>query len=517
MDPTSEPTAKNTKPDHAERPDEPEEPKKKRRTMASALLAGVLAVGGIAGLTQGMSSCSSTNEQTAKGPRPISAAEAAQLSQVRLHNWQDQKAGISGTVSEKTGKLLRFDGWIDWRRPLVYIRTAPRQGMGELLIQAVPGIVAIHAAQAGESSADGKPPAVPPAGNWRLRPMGLPLPKEPDPIDGLIGLLFALTADHADKADLLQQTDSQWLRQDSVYGTEVEVLLGPALMPKPSPSKPSPTAPQSPKPSSTPVDGRSLKAHGGAVAYWIDAGARLERLETYLSATVTAKVDIDRSQKAEFDAAPAFGGAAIAPRKTTAIEAQALAEMRRRTLAQGSGKLTITLPVAPAGMIQVNGWIDFREGVAYSLAKDLDDPSNDVLIHASHTRISMRKASGATAPPFPAPSGKWESDGWGELTQATELDLLLHETLSIGVDVRDNAKDLAKRSNRLRLDEIDGQEVAVFEIRGGGEPKGVPGSALFRYWVDPTGVVHRVEIRTRLGFAQLDIDYGKIPALPARV
>jgi hypothetical protein len=259
------------------RPDEQAPPRS--RTIGAALLAGVLAIAGLAGLSQGTSSCSSAGAH-GKGPRPISAGEADQLAQVRLHNWQDTQAGIAGTVSEKTGKQIRFDGWIDWRRPLLYIRTAPREGTGELLIQAVPGIVAIRAMPGDQGSS--KPPTVPPAENWRLRKLGLPLPKEPDPMDALVGLLLALTADHADDPNLLQQTDSQWLRQNNVDGVEVQVILGPAAMPTKK------------------ATGRGLREHGGAVAYWVDGGARLVHLETYLSPTVTARVDIDRTQKAAF-------------------------------------------------------------------------------------------------------------------------------------------------------------------------------------------------------------------------
>jgi hypothetical protein len=128
----------------------------------------------------------------------------------------------------------------------------------------------------------------------------------------------------------------------------------------------------------------------------------------------------------------------------------------------------------------------------------MDDPQRDVLIHASATRMSLHKTTGK-ATPLPAPPRQWQSSGGGD------LDVLLHEVLSICIDVR----GLAERANRLRLDEIGDRPVTVFEIRGG-EP-------LSRYWVDPTGLVHRVEIRTSLGFAQLDIDYGEIPTLPARV
>ncbi|NUO60136.1 MAG: hypothetical protein HOV78_26010 [Hamadaea sp.] len=534
----------------------------RRRKIATVLLVGCLALGAVAGLSQGMTSCAGPDKEAdAPKARPLTAVEAGRLADVRLHNYEDQRATLSGVVAGKDSdgrpKDVRFAGWIDWRRSLLYVRTAERKGMPGLLIQAMPGIIAIRAEDKPPATAE--PPAEPPAGNWRVRPLGLPVPEKPDPLDGLVAVLLQLAAPKADNPELLRDLQTQWLRGDSVDGTRVDVLLGPAIVPT-QPIAPSPTVSASPSdspsvsssigiggvgatkkpglnpaavkspaktPSGTPTpsgsptpDPRSLVAHGGPVSYWVDGTARVRRMEALLSDDVRARVDFDRTRRPELTAIAAFGGDVINPRKVTAAEAKALSVMRTRTEAARGGHFTVNLPLPPARMIFVDGWLDWRGGVAYALAHDLDDADRNVLVHAGRTSVSMR-ASTDKQPPLPAPRGKWERRSWNDLgvrVPATELDVLLHEALSVGLPGRDDPKALAKSAYRLRLDELNGRPVAVFEIHTAADAASPPGTALMRYWVDPTGVVRRLEIRTRLGFAQLDIDFSKrLPALPSRV
>lgn len=531
-----------------------------------------------------MTSCSGPDEAAdAPKARPLTAVEAGKLADVRLHNYEDQRATISGVVAGKDPdgkpKDVRFAGWIDWRRSLLYVRTAERKGMPGLLIQAMPGIIAIRAED--RPSATAEPPTEPPTGSWRVRPLGLPVPEKPDPLDGLIAVLLQLGSAKADNPDLLRDLQTQWLRSDTVDGTPVEVLLGPAVIPTqkivstPSPStsarpgtsssatatatrkpglnpagvkpptptaktptattptaktptattpaaKAPPTTTQSAKtPSASPSpDPRSLLAHGGPVGYWVDGTARVRRMEALLSDGIRARVDFDRTRRPELTAVAAFGGGVVNPRKVTAAEAKALSVMRTRTRAARGGQFTVNLPLPPARMIFVDGWLDWRGGVAYALAHDLDDDARNVLVHAGRTTVAMR-ASTDKQPPLPAPRGKWERRSWNDLgvrVPATELDVLLHEALSVGLAGRDDPKALAKSAYRLRLDELNGRPVAVFEIHTAADAGSPPGAALMRYWVDPTGVVRRLEIRTPLGFAQLDIDFSKpLPTLPARV
>jgi hypothetical protein len=519
---------------HAVEPPRPN----RRRKIATVLLAGCLGLGAVAGLTQGMTSCSGAKKEPAAAqPRPLTAVEAGKLAGVRRNNYDDGRATVSGMVDGKDPdgrpKEVRFAGWIDWRRSLLYVRTAERRSMPGLLIQATPGIIAIRAED--KPSATAEPPIVPPSGNWRVRPLGLPIPEKPDPLDGLVAVLLNLSAPSADNPDLLRDLQTQWLRKDAVDGTPVEVLVGPATIPtqtgtqsptaSPSKSsskpalKPAAVPSASPAPTRTP-DPHSLLAHGGPVAYWVDGTARVRRIEALLADDVRARVDFDRTRRPELTAIAAFGGADISPRKVTAAEAKALAVMRKRTLAARGGHITVNLPLPPARMIFVDGWLDWRSRVAYAIAHDLDDASRDVLVHAGRTTVSLRKSSDKT-PPVPAPRGKWERRAWSDLgvrVPATELDLLLHEALSVGLPVTDDAKVLAKTAYRLRLDELNGRPVAVFEIRTPADAGSPPGAALMRYWVDPTGVVRRLEIRTRLGYAQLDIDFAaKLPRLPGQV
>ncbi|MCP2328064.1 hypothetical protein HDA40_006571 [Hamadaea flava] len=542
----------------------------RRRKIATVLLAGCLVVGAVAGLSQGMTSCSGPDEAAdAPKARPLTAVEAGKLADVRLHNYEDQRATISGVVAGKDPdgkpKDVRFAGWIDWRRSLLYVRTAERKGMPGLLIQAMPGIIAIRAEDT--PSATAEPPTEPPTGSWRVRPLGLPVPEKPDPLDGLIAVLLQLGSANADDPDLLRDLQTQWLRSDTVDGTPVEVLLGPAVIPTqkiasttspstsagpstrpdtsssasasasatrkpglnptgvkpPTPTAKTPTAKtqsaQAPSASPSP-DPRSLLAHGGPVGYWVDGTARVRRMEALLSDGIRARVDFDRTRRPELTAVAAFGGGVVNPRRVTAAEAKALSVMRTRTRAARGGQFTVNLPLPPARMIFVDGWLDWRGGVAYALAHDLDDDARNVLVHAGRTTVAMR-ASTDKQPPLPAPRGKWERRSWNDLgvrVPATELDVLLHEALSVGLSGRDDPKELAKSAYRLRLDELKGRPVAVFEIHTAADAASPPGAALMRYWVDPTGVVRRLEIRTPLGFAQLDIDFSKpLPTLPARV
>ncbi|NUT35601.1 MAG: hypothetical protein HOV79_21315 [Hamadaea sp.] len=531
----------------------------RRRKIATVVLTGCLAVAAVAGLGQGLASCSSPKAAPETKPRPLNAVEAGKLAEFRLHNHEDGRAAVRGVVGSRDEEIA-FRGWVDWRRPLVYLRTAGRKGEPGLLLQAVPGVIAIRAETATPAEgAAAPPPARPPAGNWRVRPLGLPMPDAPDPMDALIGLILTAAATEADNPDLLRGLQTQWLRHDALDGTAVEVLLGPAVMPTaaPSPSgsaaasptelhynqalepvrvpssasptrpaptpttKTTPTAKATASPSPRP-DPNSLLAHGGPVAYWLDGGARLRRLEVMLTDKFRARVDFDRSQRPELTAVEAFGGAAVNPRPVSAVEAKALAMMRQRTLAARGGRLTVSLALPPARMISVTGWVDWRAAVAYAKVNDLDDASRNLLVHAGRSSVSLRTAAkGRPTPPLPAPRGGWETRRWtavGLGVHVSELDILLHEVLSMAAPGRDSASDLAKRAHRLRLDEVGGRPVAVFEIHSPGEQGTAPGTALMRYWVDPTGVVRRIEMRTRLGFAQLDLDLSKRPpTLPGRV
>lgn len=493
----------------------------RRRIIALAALVCV-AAGSAAGLTTGLVSCTPADKPVEA--RPLSATEAQRLAGMRARNFKDGRVGVRATLG-KPGAEIKLAGWIDWRRQLTYLAaTAPAPGPDDGLLQAVPGIIATRPGRAD----GGLPPATPPAKDWRVRPSTATAP-HPAPIDSFVALLFAIASDKPDQAELLARSDSRWLGTDRIADKTVDVLLGPAVPPQPKPTVtaspsagPSPSA--SPKPSAagpaSPTPGpNSLAAMGGAVRYWLDGDARLHRFEALLGKDLPVKVDLTREERPDLVAIDALGGRIAKPRQVTAEEAQALALMRQRNRAAGGGKITLTVPMLPAGMLLATGWLDWRDTVAYVGAYDMDKKDERVLMRATRTGVTVR-SDGFTAgklPPLPPPAGDWQTIPWaarGDALGGLDLDLLLNEALAVSGTGKDDAAALREAALWLRKDTLAGGPVNVYEISKGADLGGARGAARIRYWMDRTGVLRRLELRTRMGaFAQLDVTPGEVPTL----
>lgn len=470
-----------------------------RRKVINLVLVLVLAVGAIAATSAGLASC---QKRSADATRPLSAEEVKQLASMRMRNWGDGRTGISGTIGG-TGKQTNVNGWVDWRRALIYL-SASAPG-SSALVQAKPGVMAIRP---GEAGANKVPPVQPPADGWRVRPIALDGDKK-SPLDNLIAFLFLIARDQPDNTDLLSPLNNQWVRRDSAGGTEVNVLLGPAVLPERS------AAPPSPQPSQTPIDPKSLDAHGGAVGYWLDADGRLRRIETMLAEGMPTTIDFRRDDRQEFGTVDALGGRDLNPRGVTAAEATLLSAVRQRDYRARSAGVTITLPVLPGALRKAHGWLDWQRGLCYLSVQDVDDPSYDVLLHANRGSVSIRKTGGRAPdlPPLPAPKGGWEKSDWSVLsgtTELTDLDLLVYEVLFMGSDQLDDVKRIQAGARLLRVDVLNGVPVGVFELPSALEQQLAPaGQARLRYWLDNSGVLRRLEIRTATGgFAQLDLQLG---------
>lgn len=553
----------------------PRWPGGRRRTVALLVAAG-LVVGVAAGFGQGL--VRDAPDDRAEPARPLSAEEAARLARVRQLNWQDGRAGVRATVGTGGGQVY-LTGWVDWRRPMVYLARSGPEGTVTELVQAVPGMVATRPAgppAAGPSPAatpaptptatpaetpaatrspevvdpHPPPPRQPPADGWRLRRPGedgpAGAPQAPGTIDALAVLLLTVTAEEPDAAALLAASESQWLRRDRTAGHEVDVLLGPAIPPTPSPTAPTqPPTPAGDAPTRTPRT--SLAAMGGAVQYWIDDGSRLHRLEALLADGVPVRVDLDRGDDTAPGVLDVLGGAAIDPRPVTRDEAEMLAGLRQRNLQAGGGEVTLTAPDEDGGTVRAAGWLDWRSPVAYLAMYRDGDP--DGLLWADGRGVATRPAAessehaepsehaesaesnestedsedGAPAevarPPVPAPQDAgWERSAWeqrGDDQGGWDLDLLLNEVLALSDGSRDDAGALRENAIHLRADTLAGAPVSVYEIPRSIESRVEPGGARMRYWVDDeSGVLVRLEIRTRSGgFGQLDLDPGPVPAL----
>ncbi|HEY8473622.1 MAG TPA: hypothetical protein VIL37_13435 [Natronosporangium sp.] len=471
--------------------------------------------------------------------RPLSAEEATRLATMRQHNWQDARAGVRATIG--TGaEQVHLAGWVDWRRPMVYLaRSGPTPGEIAELIQAVPGLIAVRPGEpapaeptpepeptgspgAGTDPSAGpelidpypKPPATPPADGWRLRQPGADgapgAPAAAGTIDALAVLLLTIAAEEPDAAELLAETESQWLREDRTAGYEVDVLLGPAILP--GAPLPGPPAPGSQPP-------ETLAALGGAVQYWLDRDARLHRLDALLATDTPVRVDLDRADQTTPAVLDLLGGAAIDPAPVTDQQAEQLAQLRQRNRGAGGGEVRITVPTEQGDdTITATGYLDWQRTVAYLV---VHRPNGSSLVWADGSGVSTRSAGSLddlTEPPLPAPTDGWSRTPWegrGDDQGGYDLDLLLNEALSLSGWELDDADHLRQTAHRLRGDRLDGVAVSVYEIPRPIESEVEPGGARMRYWVDDeSGVLRRLEIRTRSGgFGQLDLSPGQVPWL----
>jgi hypothetical protein len=457
----------------------------------------------------------SRGERTVSQPvsRPVTAAEAGLLAGMRARDYQDGYASFRAVVGSPS-EAVRITGRLDWRRPMVYFTSlGATPGPADGLVEAVPRLVAVRAGRptahdaasaGGSASATGAhpspsaddsdtgPPAVPPDDGWRIRGLA-PEGPSASAFDILINLLFALASPQADPV----QPAAHGVRQDTVDGARVAVLDAP----------PPPTSKTS------------------EVRYWLDGTGGLRRLEALLAENLPVRVDIQRADPAGGTASagstaaaggPAtaavpvidlLGGAPVAPRPITSAEAELLARLPARDRSSGGGRLTVQLPVQPASLIDGQGWLDWRAGRASLAAGNPDDDTQRSRLWADGYRVSMRGRTGG-----------WRTTTWSN-RPASDLDTLLRSALAatsarFGLTNPAGLTDPAGATSFLRRDDLHGVPVTVFEIRLPGE-NARPGQGRLRYWVDRTGLLLRVELRTALGaFAHLDITPATVPALP---
>lgn len=447
-----------------------------------------------AGLTSSATSC--VFGKQAPPSRPLNNDELNRLASMRKHNFSDGRVRVRGTISEQ----IAITGYLDWRRSLSYLAISnPQQAS---LVQARPGILAMR-----PDSRDLAHP--PPPDGWRVRPLNLAdseADKNSAAIDNLVAFLFLIARDQPDNADILRNLDTQWVRRDSTGGTDVDVLLGPAVLPE---TEPSPGAS---------ADPRALDSYGGAVGYWLDPQGRLRKLETRLGTGMPTALEFIRDDAEAFRAIDALGGRDIEPREVSDAEADMLSLMRQRNYHARAAQVRVTLPAMPGTLRTASGWLDWQRTISYLSVRDLDDSAKDELVHANAHGVARRAPEGRApdSPPIPAPAGGWLRSPWGEKT-TTDLDVLLIEVLSLGFNQRDDVNRMKTMARRLRFDALDGIPVGVFELPNSLEQQWAPGTARMRYWLDNSGVLRRLEIRTETGgLAQFDITPSSTgPVLPA--
>lgn len=465
----------------------------------------LMAVGSVAGLVTGLFSCAGPAREPAAAPTPrvLTAAEADRLATMRLHNYQEGRVGLRATIGTGESEVT-LTGWVDWQRPLIYLAVAGRTpGPADGLVQAVPGVIALHSGRV-----TGAPPAEPPADGWRVRLFGSTA-ADGEPLDGFLALLFALGSNGLDAADRLVRGEARWVRRDRAGEVPVDVLFGPAVPPTPGPEIAGPRV----SPSATHLP--AFADQGGAVLYWLDGDARLRRLDANVANNLPLRADLDRDDRTDVAAIAAFGGRSVRPRPASAAEATTLAKLRQRDREARGGVITMVLPSGGATLLHADGWLDWRSGAVYFAMRDPAKPDEGALLRADRSGVAARSfTSPSGRPPLPAPRGGWQHTTWekrGDAGGASDLDLLVSELLAAG----GSGSVDSGTAIWLRADVLGGVPVTVYELPKPTERGTPPGLARMRYWVDDSGVLRRLEVRTRIGaFAQLDVHPGTVPALP---
>ncbi|OZV81111.1 hypothetical protein CA850_13325 [Micromonospora echinospora] len=465
--------------------------------------------------------------------RALTVTEAERLAAVRVTNYRDGRARLRATVGQG-GDRVEAVGWVDWTRPLVYLDVGgPGAGPLRGLVQATPGVVAVRPDPAAVLT-PAVPPLLPPADNWRIRD----LPDRPA-LAALLDLLFALSADRPDPVARLG--GARWVARDTVGRTPVDVFRM-ATTPAPTANTAGGTVPTTPTATATPAGGTVATAPtatpaGGTVAtipaptatpaggtstplpaagtprpladdgwrYWVDRDARLHRLAARLPGAVPVELDLDRSHRPPLHPVAALGGAPGLPRDLTREEAERLARMPARNRALGGTALVLAVPTDTGANLRGGGWLDWRGQVAYLATTDLDAPEQRTVARhdrsgVTRTRLPVGDEAPDARPPLPPPDdARWERVRAGP----GELDRLVGSALRAGREPPG-----PDRATWLRRDSTGKRPVDVVEVRTAGHA--------LRYWLDRSGVLRRLELRTGAGaWAQLDLVQAPVPRLPS--
>ncbi|HEX2771707.1 MAG TPA: hypothetical protein VHN18_04665, partial [Micromonosporaceae bacterium] len=347
----------------------------------------------------------------------------------------------------------------------------------------------------------------PPTGGWQIRASAAGSPDRP--LDSLVAVLLGLSRNTPDPPEPLLHTDARWLGKAQAGGTEVDVMIGPATFPTAVSRQRS-------------ADARSLASMGGAVRYFVGNRSRLHRFDVLLPGGLPARLDVDRADRPQLVAIDALGGRPTQPRPLTSAEAVLLAAVRLRNIGAGGAAITMVLPAPPVADLTAQGWVNWSQSVVYLSVRPADRPGDALLLRADRdgvaaTPVPEAPGTGRAPPPLPPPRDRaWTYRPWGERPGGTDLDLLVSELLWLASTDRDDVAAVRAAATWLRADSMAGARITVFEVvRPGERQSGVRDSRL-RYWVDATGALRRLEVRTSVGtFAHVDFNPGDVPAIAA--
>jgi hypothetical protein len=202
------------------------------------------------------------------------------------------------------------------------------------------------------------------------------------------------------------------------------------------------------------------------------------------------------------------------PRPLTDAESERLAVARFRNFDAGTRSIGVQLPESSAGTITLTGWFDWANGSGYAAVNNEDGSLG--LVWWSETTIATREQP-VDEPVFPIPVDGWAS---GPLDPAnSSFTNILSVIGALGSDRPENPV-LLRQSDAawLRSDTVGDIAVDVFagpsgstgDEGGEGAEPSEPGDpeAAPRYWLDESGLLHRIELRLGGSAAWTTVDFG---------
>lgn len=150
-------------------------------------------------------------------PRDVDDKEVEVLSELRHRN-SFTGAEVDVVLPVADNEVIRAKGYVDWRRPMVYLSVDAPGKDNDGLLFVLPGGAATVTKEV-----DGMPPDSPPQEGWKAQPWSDRVDDgEASDFDMLLFKLLVLSSAAPDDQEVVADTAS-WLREDSVGGTETAV------------------------------------------------------------------------------------------------------------------------------------------------------------------------------------------------------------------------------------------------------------------------------------------------------
>lgn len=210
-------------------------------------------------------------------------------------------------------------------------------------------------------------------------------------------------------------------------------------------------------------------------------------------------------------------GGADPPRPLTDEEAEHLAVMRFRNF--DAGARPVSFQVTDQGVTYVvEANVDFTAGLGYGVVSD-PAVTEMLLLGWNATTIGTRPWTGAEAPPRPPIDESWTTSALS--AQQSRLHAVLAIVLTLGADRPDNALLLRQTDARWLREDVLGTDAAPVPVTVIAGPtadvvydpvSGLPddgSAATLRYWIDATGILHRLEVRLGNGTEWTTVDLGE--------